>query len=66
MTDVLWQDGVRFGLPSSDCHLSFLILERVLAISYMPPDGSRAFQRMVGKTIVLKEKPEAILKTDFE
>lgn len=61
--ETLWHDGPSFRVPSSDCHLNILILERTIKsimCNYPSSDSSHA-----GKPIVLKLNLEAILKTDF-
>lgn len=61
--ETLWQDGLRFRVPSSDCHLNILILEKKIKstmYNYISSDASH-----IGKLVVLKGKLEAILKTDF-
>lgn len=50
--ETLWQDGLGFRLPSSDCQLNILILERKIKstmCNYISSDARR-----VGKLIVLK------------
>lgn len=61
--ETLWQDGLSFRAPSSDSHLNILILERKITSTVCNHISSDASH--ISKPIVLKGKPEAILKTDF-